>query len=219
VFDMSIAPNTTDLDPTFHQFQMVGEIERRHELWGQPGKIAVTGYLTRGRMGRYDDAVQLALATGGPADIAAVRRYTSRPGISFNLEQQLTRDIGLFARGGVTSGTVEPYEFTDIDRTLAGGLVFSGSLWGRADDTIGLAGIINGISSAHRAFLNAGGLGILVGDGMLPHYAPERIIETYYSLPLYTWRVTFDYQLIDNPAYNNDRGPVSVIAMRLHSQF
>ena len=53
----------------------------------------------------------------------------------------------------------------------------------------------------------------------LPRSGPEQIIETYYSLPLYTWRVTFDYQFIDNPGYNRDRGPASVIAARLHSQF
>jgi high affinity Mn2+ porin len=220
VFDQSTVPNSTNLDPTFHQFQLVGEIEHRHELWGEPGKIAVTGFLTRARLGRYDDAVQVALATGNPADITAVRQYTSEPGISFNLEQQLTRDIGLFARAGYRGGAVETDEFTDIDRTLAAGLVFSGSLWGRADDTIGLAGVINGLSSAHRAFLNAGGLGVTVGDGTLPNYAPERIIETYYSLPLSTaWRLTFDYQFVDNPGYNNDRGPVSVFGTRLHSQF
>src|SRR3979490_3007852 len=47
----------------------------------------------------------------------------------------------------------------------------------------------------HRSFLNAGGLGILVGDGKLPHPGLERIIETYYSLPLFSWRATV-YQLI-----------------------
>ena len=103
--------------------------------------------------------------------------------------------------------------------TAAGGFSFSGKLWGRDDDTFGLAGIVNGISSAHRAFLNAGGLGILVGDGMLPHYGPEQIIEAYYSLPVFSWHLTFDYQFIDHPAYNSDRGPASVIATRLHAQF
>jgi high affinity Mn2+ porin len=34
-----------------------------------------------------------------------------------------------------------------------------------------------------------------------------------------SWQLTFDYQFIDNPAYNRDRGPVSVIASRLHTQF
>ena len=80
VFDLSVVPNSTDLDPQFQQFQWVGEIEHRHDLWGQPGKVAVTGFLSRGRMGRFDDAIRLAQFTGEPADIAAVRRYTSRSG-------------------------------------------------------------------------------------------------------------------------------------------
>jgi high affinity Mn2+ porin len=79
--------------------------------------------------------------------------------------------------------------------------------------------MLNGISGEHQAFLNAGGLGILVGDGKLPHPGAEQIIEAYYSLPVSCWRLTFDYQFIANPAYNEDRGPVSVFAARLHSEF
>ena len=90
IFDQSSVPNSAELDTTFRQFQWVGEIERRYELWGQPGKMAVTGFLTRGRMGSFADAIALAAATGGPADIAAVRQYTSRGGVSLNLEQQIT---------------------------------------------------------------------------------------------------------------------------------
>ena len=218
-FDMSAAPNTTNLDPAFKQFQLDGEIEHRHELWGQPGKLTLTGFLTRGRMGRFDDAVALALATGTTPSTAAVRQYASRPGMAFNMEQQIRDGIGAFVRAGVADGAVEPYEFTDVDRTVAGGFSFSGSLWGRKDDTLGVAGIVNGISSAHREYLNLGGVGILVGDGMLPHYGPEQILETYYSLPLFSWRVTLDYQLINHPAYNADRGPASVIGTRFHMQF
>jgi high affinity Mn2+ porin len=219
LFDLSIVPNSTDLDPTFGQFQALAEIERRYNFLGQPGKIALTGFISRGRMGTYDAAVQLAEVTHEPADIAAVREYRSRPGISFNVEQQLTPGLGIFARGGLADGEVEPYEFTDVDRTVAAGLAQSGKPWGRPDDVFGLAGIINGISGPHQAFLNAGGLGILVGDGKLPQPGPEEIIETYYSLPIASLRATVDYQFINNPAYNEQRGPVSVIGGRLHSQF
>jgi hypothetical protein len=39
-------------------------------------------------------------------------------------------------------------------------------------------------------------------------------------LGLNTWAtLTFDYQLIGNPGYNADRGPVSVFSGRLHAQF
>jgi high affinity Mn2+ porin len=219
LFDLSVVPNSTDLDPHFSQFQWVGEIEHRHMLWGQPGKVLVNGFLSRGRMGRFEDAIDLAQLTGGPADITAVRRYTSRSGMTVLAEQQLMPGVAIFARAGVANGQVEPYEFTDVDQTIAGGLSLSGKLWRRPDDTFGLAGIVNEISGVHQAFLDAGGLGILVGDGQLPNAGREKILEMYYSLPVFSWRVTFDYQFIANPAYNRDRGPVSVIGARLRTYF
>ena len=61
---------------------------------------------------------------------------------------------------------------------------------------------------------------LLVGDGKLPHPGPEKIVETYYSLAvLHGAHLTFDYQYIANPAYNRDRGPVSVLAVRVHAEF
>ena len=96
----------------------------------------------------------------------------------------------------------------------------NGKQWGRPDDTVGIAGVINGISNVHEAFLNDGGLGILVGDGQLPHPGLEQIIETYYSYAISSsTKVSFDYQLIVNPAYSTDRGPVNVFAGRFHTQF
>jgi high affinity Mn2+ porin len=219
LFDLSTTPNSTTLDSQFNQFQTVGEIERRYSIWDQPGKVAVTGFLSRGRMGSFEDAILLAALTGQPANIAAVRHYQSREGIGMNLEQQLMPNVGLFARAGWANGNVEPFDFTDVDRTIATGLSISGRKWGRDDDTFGIAGVVNGITPVHQAFLNAGGLGILVGDGQLPHPGTERILETFYSLPLLYTRLTLDYQLIVNPAYNRDRGPVSVFGFRVHSQF
>ena len=171
-------------------------------------------------MGKFSDAIALANAAGGPADISAVREFRSRGGIAMNVEQQLAPSIGMFVRAGWSDGTSEPFAFTDIDKTLAGGLVFDGKLWGRTDHTFGVAGALNSISKVHERFLDAGGLGILVGDGRLNRPAGERILETYYALPLSKdWRVTFDYQYVVNPAYNTDRGPVSIIGTRLRSQF
>jgi high affinity Mn2+ porin len=219
VFDLSKVPNSTELDPGFAQFQWVGEIEHRHEIWGKPGKVAVTGFLSRGRMGRFDDAVALAQATNAPVDTALVRRYRSRAGVSVNLEQEITADLGFFARAGIADGSRESYEFTDIDATAAAGLSLSGSSWNRPNDTFGVAGVINGISQARRTYLDAGGLGILVGDGRLPNPGPEEIIESYYSFPVWSWRATLNYQLVVNPAYNRDRGPASIFGVRMRAQF
>jgi len=201
------------------QFQMVGEVERRYSLWDQPGKIAVTGYLTRARLGNFADAVALAAQTGATPDLSLVRTYTSKTGITANLEQQIMPGVGLFARAGYTPGQLEAYAFTDVDATAAAGTSLSGSLWGRTGDTLGLAGVVNTISKEHQAYLAAGGLTALIGDGMLPHPGPEKILEAYYQIPIQAWQLTFDYQFIVNPAYNTDRGPASVISARLHAEF
>ena len=219
LFDLSAVPNSTELDQSFGQFQWLGEIERRYELWGHPGKVAVTGFLSRGRMGSFQDAINLAQATGTSADIAAVRKYQSRGGVSMNVEQEITPDLGAFMRAGWANGNIEPYDYTDVDLTAAVGLALKGTQWHRPNDTFGLAGVVNGISKVHEEFLNDGGLGILVGDGKLPHPGPEQIIETYYAFPVLASTVTFDYQFIVNPAYNRDRGPVSVLSVRWHTEF
>ena len=215
-----ISPLGPTLDSTFQQFQLVGEIEERHELWGQSGKIKITGFLSRGNAGTFADAIALAQASGQPADITAVRSYTSRPGISVNLEQGITDTLGVFARAGWADGNVEPWDFADIDRTIQAGLSLNGKNWGRPGDTIGVIGIVNGISPEHVAFLNAGGLGILIGDGQLTNYALEKILEAYYSYALTaSTRFTLDYQFVSNPGYNADRGPVNIFAARYHWQF
>ena len=129
------------------------------------------------------------------------------------------KDVGLFARASWNDGQNEILSFTDIDRSVSGGLSIKGSFWGRANDTIGIGGAVNGLSQAHRDFLAAGGLGLLIGDGQL-NYRPEQIFETYYAYAVRDgFTVTGDYQLITNPAYNADRGPVSVFSARLHGEF
>lgn len=86
-------------------------------------------------------------------------------------------------------------------------------------DTIGFGGAINGLSGANRDFLAAGGIGLLIGDGQL-NYAPERILEAYYAFAINkSFTFAADYQFIANPAYNADRGPVSIFSGRLHGEF
>jgi high affinity Mn2+ porin len=220
LFDLSNVPNSAHLDPGFHEFQSILEIERRHRIAGRPGKLMLTVFESRARMGLLDDAVRQAETSGSPVNIAAVRSYRTRGGASLNFEQQLTVDMGAFARLGKAAGNVEPYEFTDIDRTVSAGLSLLGTAWHRTDDTLGVAAINNGISAARERYLNAGGLGVLIGDGRLPHPGPEQILEGYYSLSVFkAAHLAFDYQWINHPAYNRDRGPVSVVAVRVHAQF
>ena len=233
VFDMSEVPAGGgmngpgfELDPTFSQQQFVGEIEERHELWGQPGKLKITGFLIHGRMGNFQDAVA---AAANPLDpnfgnasnaLAADRSYRNLPGVSLNLEQQVNETLGVFARAGWADGNLEPWDFTDIDRTVQAGVSIAGKQWGRPDDTIGVAGIVNGLAPTHIAYFAAGGMGVLVGDGSLPNYGLEQIIEAYYSYAITaSAKISFDYQFIANPGYNADRGPVNVFAGRFHTAF
>ncbi|HEX4740882.1 MAG TPA: carbohydrate porin [Caulobacteraceae bacterium] len=220
VMDLSIVPNSPTLTSNFSQFQLIGEGERRWTLAGRAGVARITGYWGRARMGTFDAAIALAQSDGGVPSTALVRRYRSRGGFGLDAQQALTRDLGVFARAGVTNGDIEPYEFTDIDRTAAVGLSLRGRPWGRPDDAVGLAGVINGITAAHELYFADGGLGTLIGDGQLPHPGTERILETFYSVPVGRYaHVTLDYQFVDNPAYNRDRGPVSILAARIHAQF
>jgi high affinity Mn2+ porin len=221
LFDMSAEPNSIPLSlPLFHQDQFVAELEERHTLWKQPGKLKFLYWLTRANMGTYEDALALAAATGTTPSTDAVRSYRSKYGVVLNLEQQLTPDLGMFARAGWTQGGVAEYDFTDIDQTLQIGLSLQGTRWGRPDDTVGLAGVANQISHSAKLYLAAGGQGGIIGDGQLPQAGPEQIIETYYSFAAFSFaKVTGDYQFVNNPAYNRQRGPVSVLALRLHAEF
>ena len=219
-FNLSKIPNGETLESGFGQYQIDGEIEHRHQIAGRDGAVRVTVFRNRGRFGRFDDALALATATGTTPDTALVRARRTRAGASVNIEQAVTDSIGIFARAGFANGQIEPYDFTDIDRTGQIGVAIDGKGWGRAGDTIGVAAVVNGISKAHERYLDAGGLGVLVGDGRLPHPGAEAISEAYYD-----WKavkgveISLDYQLVGNPGYNRDRGPANVFAVRLHGQF
>lgn len=219
-FDLSDVPNSPHLDPGGHEFQAVIELERRLEFLGRPTRVLVTAYQSRGRMALLDQAVAEGLASGTPVDGSSVRSFRSRAGIHVSLEQRVSESVGLFARIGGASGNVEVYEFTDVDRSIAAGVTVNGAGWRRPRDTFALAAVENQISAARKRYFDAGGLGLLIGDGRLPHAGAERVLEAYYDVGAPArCHVTLDYQRIVNPAYNRDRGPVGVAAVRLHVDF
>ena len=195
---------------------MVAEFERRYTVNAHPGAVRLLGFLNSAHMGSYQAAVDNAVRTGLPADIEATRAYRYKYGFGLNLEQEIVKNVGAFARLGWSDGQNEAWVFSDVDRTASLGLSIKGEFWGRANDTVGLAGIINGISRVHEEFLAGGGTGILAGDGNLD-YGLEKILETYYDFAIWkTLHGALDYQFITDPAYNRDRGPVSVLGARLH---
>jgi high affinity Mn2+ porin len=148
-----------------------------------------------------------------------VRRGQSKFGFGVGFDQSVSQDDGVFVRGSWNDGQTETYAFTEIERSVVGGFAVKGRLWRRPGDTVGLAGIANGLSSAHREYLAAGGLGAFIGDGAIS-YRTEQIVEAYYSINAFSglW-LTADFQHIVNPAYNADRGPVNVYGGRMHAEF
>jgi high affinity Mn2+ porin len=220
LFQVPSQPNSDVL--TFKTGGAVVEFEERHQLFDQPGKLRLGIFANRGNTGSYRGA--LAIEAADPTlDIndvmTSIRRDNLKYGFYLNGEQQVATDVGVFARASWNDGQNEILSFTDIDRSVSAGVSIKGSRWGRASDTIGLGGAINGLSGAHRDFLAAGGLGLLIGDGRL-NYGTERILESYYAYSIdKNFTFTADYQLIANPAYNRDRGPVSIFSGRLHGEF
>lgn len=217
-YNLSKVPNGVALESDFSQNAIIVEGERRYRIAGREGAIRLTGFRNRGRFARFDEALAFARLTGQPLDLGSVRRRQDRLGIAFNAEQDVTDSLGLFLRAGTSDGAIETYDFTDIDHSLAAGGALKGQAWGRPQDTLAIAGVINGISAAHRRWLGAGGLGVLVGDGALPHPGDEQIIEAYYAFRPVSWgSLSFDYQHVTDPGYNRDRGPANIFALRVHA--
>lgn len=125
----------------------------------------------------------------------------------------------MFARTAINNGATETYAFAEIDRSFSSGGAIKGAAWGRSEDIWGIAVARNAQSAAHRDYLAAGGMGFFMGDGRI-RYRSEQIFETYYNINLRKGTaIAVGFQRIVNPAYNADRGPVSVSSLRLHTEF
>jgi high affinity Mn2+ porin len=175
-----------------------------------------------GRMGSYREAIDRALATGGVPDIVADDRVgRTKKGLGLNLEQPLADqgETGAFLRLGWSDGRNEDFVFTEADRHASAGLQLAGGRWRREQDRVAVALVLHGLSADHRDYLAAGGEGFLLGDGRL-RYGTETIVETYYRFQCGKFmQVGPDYQHIWNPGFNRDRGPASVISLRLHAEY
>jgi carbohydrate-selective porin OprB len=145
-----------------------------------------------------------------------------------NAEQPLADggDTGMFVRLGWQDGKTEDFVFTEVDRVLSAGAQLSGVHWQRGEDRLGVAAAVEGLSAAHREYLASGGAGFLLDDGALA-YGHEEILEAYYRAQ-WTWtrgacalraQLSPDFQYIQNPGFNQARGPVRFYALRLHLEY
>ena len=195
----------------------VFEGEYRYTVNQHPGALRILYYRNHANAGTYAEAIRGAeLSDERPKVTDSRRNGTLKYGFGLNAEQELTKDIGIFARLGWNDGKTESFAFTAIDRLATGGISITGRRWHRPFDTLATEFTTSGISGVHALYLARGGYDFLIGDGRL-QYGPEYISETYYSARLFPgFFASFDLQHVSNPAYNQNRGPVWILSLRLH---
>jgi len=221
-------PQRGDYGPFARSWAMAAELERRWTIRDHPGAIRFLAWLDEADFASYSAATAYLLAnppgpyasSGSGADIPdSARAYRFKYGFGLNLEQEVAKGVGVFSRLGWNDGHEETWTFTDVDWSASLGVSVGGKAWRRPDDTFGLAGILSGASAANQKFLEAGGEDMLDGDGALT-YSPEKVLEIYYDFKIWkTLHGALDYQYVADPAFNQDRGPVSIFGARLHWEF
>jgi high affinity Mn2+ porin len=205
-----------DLNVSANHGQAV-EFDRHGSIDDHPGTVRLLAYLNNADMGSFRQTIN------NPAlgmDVTQTRR-NGRPkvGVGLNADQEISKEVGVFLRAGWDDGRTETFAFTQIDRTLTPGVSIRGTSWDRPDDTVGVAYVLNGLSSNQESYLARGGKGFIIGDGQI-HYGLEQILEVYYAFRILgVLTLSGDYQYVRNPAYNADRGPVNIFALRVHIDF
>ncbi len=224
-FAMPVTAGSADLSYNWthdHSEQLEVELHPQVLRGDKPPFIVrLLGWRNVGNIARYLDALAQT-RPGGPPSLAAVeKRGTIRTGLGINFEQALSDGgaTGVFGRLGWADAMRESYNFAECDQFFSLGGQVSGSHWHRKDDRMALAYAISGIGRSHQAYLAAGGVGLALGDGKL-NYGSERIFEAYYSYQVVKpLAVSLDFQDIENPGFNRDRGPATLWSVRLHAQF
>lgn len=213
------------LDPTINK--TIGttlEVDQHFDIHGHPGVFGLLLYCNIDRGGNYEQAVTLKNdRIDTTLNVSTLTAYNGNEkygfGISYN--QELTKMLGIFTRIGWNDGHTASWAFTEIDRSFAVGISLDHPFLRKLNNTFGLAILIDGISPEDRDFLAAGGVDYIIGDGKLPHYATENILESYYCVQItHQLAISVDYQYVKNPAYNSDRGPVPyILSGRVHVTF
>ncbi|MBS7811920.1 carbohydrate porin [Roseococcus pinisoli] len=215
-FQVARRANGLFLDPSVTRgFQALASVERFWRIGEREGAVRVIYGASRARQSRWNEI--------DPTDPSTFeqnpRAYRFKNNLTISADQQITEDFGVFGRLSWNDGQTQNWMFTEMDRAIAVGGVLTGQRWNRPGDTVGLGGNVGWISAGRRRYLEAGGIGFITGDGRL-NYRPEWIGEAYYDARLAPGvNAALGYQLVVNPAYNADRGPVSIFSLRLRTAF
>ena len=217
-------PSEVDDGEFWKSWGMMSELERRYKIDGHPGAIRFMTWLDSADFASFAVATALLRASppvnpsqgAGSTIPYAAFAYRTKYGFGVNWEQEICKNLGVFSRFGWNDGHEVAWTYTDANWSASLGTSIKGECWCRPNDVVGLAGALSGASREQQEFLQAGGTGILNGDGNLS-YDCEKVLETYYDFAIgKSAHFAMDYQFVADPAFNRDRGPVSIFAIRLH---
>jgi high affinity Mn2+ porin len=213
---MPTAPNGPSFDLDLREARSeVVEGEVRWTLAGRGGSARLLGFANHARAARYDDALAGAPAGGAP-DLGAFRRRGAVKIGAALLVQQEVGPAATYVRGSWNDGGTETFAFTEIDRAASAGAVVPVPGPPGRPAELGVAVEVGGLSGPHARYLAAGGRGFQLGDGRLRDRA-ETVVEAYYLVRVAREvEVAADFQEIWNPGMNGDRGPASIVALRVH---
>ena len=221
-------PHRGAYGPFLKSWAMMMEFERWFTINSHPGTIRLLSWLDEANFASYQEATallkanppDLSVGSGAGATIPeAARAFRHKYGFGVNFEQEFSNNYFLFSRLGWNDGRNETWTFSDANWSTSLGVNIKGNGWHRPEDAFGFAYIVSGASRDNQEFLKVGGTDMLSGDGNL-NYDPEKVLETFYDFQIFkAFHFTLDYQFVANPAFNRDRGPVSIFGTRLHWDF
>jgi high affinity Mn2+ porin len=215
-FRVARQANGLYLDPSITRgFQLIASLERFWKWGEREGALRLIYGYSRARQSRWNELFSNGFQT---FDINP-HGYRAKNNATLSFDQQVTEDFGVFARASWNDGQTQNWMFTEMDRAISFGGSLTGNRWGRPSDTVGLGTNIGFISGGRRRYLEDGGIGFITGDGRL-NDSPEWVTETYYDARLAPGlHGALGYALVVNPAYNADRGPVSIFTARMRIAF
>ena len=215
-FQVARRVNGLFMDPSVTRaWQAIGQVDRFFQIGNRPGAVRLLYGASRTRQSTWNELFDNGFETFDKNPSG----YRLKHMAALNLEQELTNDLGAFARLSWNDGRTQNWMFTEMDRAVSAGLSLKGARWERAADTMGLAANVGWISKGRQRYLEAGGIGFITGDGRL-NYAPEWVTEVYYDARVAPGlNLALNYQFVVNPAYNADRGPVNIFGLRTRIAF
>lgn len=228
-------PNMLPIDPKFMKhYGDQFELEKSYQIINRPGKFRILGYRNRQIMAKYSSATNYLksspicanyLEDSNQAIFCVRDKERYKYGIGVNVEQQFNDQMGGFLRLMWSDGKTETLAFGEVDQSLSLGLSVKGKSWNRPQDTFGIAYLRNRLSPDRRQYLKSGGMSFFIGDtssvgSLTLKYSDEQIVESYYSWHIFKlFDLAANYQMISNPAYNSDRGPIKIYGVRVHFEY